>query len=192
MLSKLRLRASSFFSGIVTVLRLKPTHYTFMGLVFSFLYLAAMYQGNIFLAILFILLSGFMDVLDGLAARLVYSPSRFGAFLDSVFDRIEDGVYIIGLMFIETTTLNILLVMVMLAQTLLISYISARARSLKLNIDNETSVMERSDRIILLTIILITYIILGTRIYLHLMLLYIILASYNIVHNTVSYRAGQG
>ncbi len=187
MLSKLRTRASSFFSDIVRVLKIKPVYYTFMGLLFSFLYLFAIYQGNILLAVLFILLSGFMDVLDGLAARLIYLPSKFGAFLDSVFDRIEDGIYIVGLLFINNTTHNNIAVMIMLLETLLISYISARARSLKLNTGNETTIMERSDRIILLTIILIAYTVWGVEAYLFLTLLYIVLALYNIVNNIFSY-----
>ncbi len=188
MLSRLRLRASSFFSSIVTVLRLRPAYYTVMGLIFSFLYLAMMYQGNIFLALLFILLSGFMDVLDGLAARLVYSPSRFGAFIDSIFDRIEDGIYIMGLVFVETNILNILLVIVALMLTLLISYISAQARTLKLSTNNETTVMERSDRIILLSIILFTYAMWGVHVYTYLLIVYIALALYNITHNTILYK----
>ena len=144
-----------------------------------------MYYMLLIPALLLLLLSGLMDVLDGLSARLVYTPTRFGAFIDSVVDRVEDSLYVMGLLFIG---LNGLLVLVALALTLIIPYMSARARSAGLNVDRETSVMERSDRIIFLTIILLTYMVVSNIIVCNYMLItYVLLAVYNLSYNTLSY-----
>ena len=165
--------------------KLKPVYYTFLGLVFSSFYFIAMYYRLLIPALLLLLLSGLMDVLDGLSARLVYIPTRFGAFIDSVVDRVEDSLYVMGLLFIG---LNGLLVLVALALTLIIPYMSARARSAGLNVDRETSVMERSDRIIFLTIILLTCMVISNIIVCNYMLIiYILLAVYNLFYNIVSY-----
>ncbi len=181
----MRSRISVLFARVVLFFKLKPVYYTFLGLVFSSFYFITMYYKLLIPALLLLLLSGLMDVLDGLSARLVYTPTRFGAFIDSVVDRMEDSLYVIGLLFIS---LNDLLVLVALALTLIIPYMSARARSVGLSVDKETSVMERSDRIIFLTIILLTYIVVPNIIVCNYMLTtYILLAVYNLSYNTVSY-----
>ena len=185
MLSRLRSRISVLFARVVLFFKLKPVYYTFLGLVFSSFYFIAMYYRLLIPALLLLLLSGLMDVLDGLSARLVYTPTRFGAFIDSIVDRVEDSLYVIGLLFIG---LNGLLVLVALALTLIIPYMSARARSAGLNVDRETSVMERSDRIISLTIILLTYMAISNIIVCNYMLVaYVLLAVYNLSYNIVSY-----
>ena len=185
MLSRLRSKISIFFARVVLFFKLKPIYYTFWGLIFSSFYLIAIYYGHLVPALLLLLLSGLMDVLDGLSARLIYTPTRFGAFIDSVVDRVEDALYVLGLLFIG---LNSLLVLIALTLTLIIPYMSARARSIGLNVNKETSVMERSDRIIFLTVILLTYMIIPNIIICNYMLItYVLLAIYNLSYNAVSY-----
>ncbi len=181
----MRSRISVLFARVVLFFKLKPVYYTFLGLVFSSLYFIVMYYRLLIPAVLLLLLSGLMDVLDGLSARLVYTPTRFGAFIDSVVDRAEDSLYVMGLLFIG---LNGLLVLVALALTLMVPYISARARGTRLIVNKETSVMERSDRIIFLVAILVTYIVSSNIMVCNYMLtVYILLILYNLSYNIVSY-----
>ena len=46
-----------------------------------------------------ILLSGFLDVVDGAVARYHNKTSKFGAFLDSTMDRFADAIIYIGIIF---------------------------------------------------------------------------------------------
>ena len=46
-----------------------------------------------------ILLSGFLDVMDGAVARYHGRASKFGAFLDSTMDRFADAIIYIGIVF---------------------------------------------------------------------------------------------
>lgn len=47
-------------------------------------------------ALLFLWVSGFLDVLDGSLARYTKQSSPFGAYMDLVFDRVVEGVVILG------------------------------------------------------------------------------------------------
>lgn len=51
-----------------------------------------------------ILLSGFLDVVDGAVARYHNKTSKFGAFLDSTMDRFADAIIYIGIIFEDTVT----------------------------------------------------------------------------------------
>ena len=62
-----------------------------MTVISPFLALASAYffaQHQLIFGALFILLSGFLDVVDGAVARYHNRASKFGAFLDSTMDRI--------------------------------------------------------------------------------------------------------
>ena len=51
------------------------------------------------LGVVAILLSGFLDVVDGAVARYHGRASKFGAFLDSTMDRFADAIIYIGIIF---------------------------------------------------------------------------------------------
>lgn len=50
-------------------------------------------------SLLLLLLSGFLDMLDGAIAKATNQKTRFGGVLDSVMDRYADGAFITGLVF---------------------------------------------------------------------------------------------
>ncbi|MBI1973713.1 CDP-alcohol phosphatidyltransferase family protein [Candidatus Micrarchaeota archaeon] len=80
--------------------------------------------GNNFLpAALLVLLSGFLDMLDGSVAKAKGSSSRFGALLDRVADRASDIIILSS--FILAGTVNPWLGMIVLGVTLLASYTAA-------------------------------------------------------------------
>jgi len=51
------------------------------------------------LAVAFLLLSGLTDVLDGAIARLTYSSTPFGDFIDNVLDKYSDAIVIIAIIY---------------------------------------------------------------------------------------------
>ncbi len=95
------------------------------------------------------------DVIDGQVARRSGKSTVFGAFYDSTLDRVADGALMAGLtVFYMTSPVhhNIYMVVVCLVGivgTFLVSYTRARAESL--GIDAKVGVMQRPERIVLLS-----------------------------------------
>jgi CDP-diacylglycerol--glycerol-3-phosphate 3-phosphatidyltransferase len=95
------------------------------------------------------------DVIDGQVARRTGKSTVFGAFYDSTLDRVADGALMAGLtVFYMTSPVhhNIYMVVVCLVGiigTFLVSYTRARAESL--GIDAKVGVMQRPERIVLLS-----------------------------------------
>jgi len=96
------------------------------------------------------------DVLDGTVARRSNKSSTFGAFLDSTLDRVADGALLGGLAdfyAINPRHSNMVMVVVCLAGLIgayLTSYIRARAEALGL--DAKVGMVQRPERIVLLSV----------------------------------------
>ncbi len=102
---------------------------------------------------LFILLGGIFDLLDGAVARSNNKNTRFGAFLDSTLDRFSDFFifFAIGCYFAILNNLEgIILTSGSLLGAFMISYIRARAEGL--GIQCNVGLMERPERIVLISI----------------------------------------
>ena len=101
-------------------------------------------------AILFAMFVG-LDAVDGTVARLLNRNSKWGAFFDSVLDRIADGVVLGSLAFYFANagkeTYFILSLVALLASEI-VSYTKARAEGLGLNCD--TGLAERPERVIII------------------------------------------
>jgi len=100
-----------------------------------------------------VLLSGLFDLFDGVIARTLNKVTRFGGFLDSVIDRYSD--LLLRTAFLSTfltrsdSTLVILVSFVSMG-TALIPYVRARAEAAQ--IPCTAGLMERAERVILITI----------------------------------------
>lgn len=102
---------------------------------------------------LFILLGGFFDLLDGAVARTNNTSSDFGAFLDSTLDRFSDFFifFAIGCYFLNMNNLEgVILTSGSLLGAFMISYIRARAEGLGINC--KVGLMERPERVVLVSI----------------------------------------
>ena len=92
-----------------------------------------------------------LDAVDGTVARLLNRNSKWGAFFDSVLDRIADGVVLGSLAFYFAKageeTYFILSLVALLASEI-VSYTKARAEGLGLNCD--TGLAERPERVIII------------------------------------------
>jgi len=100
--------------------------------------------------------TAFFDVADGEVARRTGRSSVFGAFYDSTLDRVADGALMAGLAFFYATNrvhhnLYMMVVcLVCIVGTFLISYTRARAEAL--GIDAKIGVMQRPERMVLLSV----------------------------------------
>ena len=117
----------------VNRLTLSPNQFTLVGVL-----LAAAVPIGFFLhpvvGLLFMLISGFVDTLDGLLARRRNVASTFGAFLDSTLDRISDFFYIFGFWTLFWNSDRFILASVLIfassLTTVMISYVKARSEAL--------------------------------------------------------------
>ena len=99
--------------------------------------------------------TAFFDVVDGEVARRTGRSTVFGAFYDSTLDRVADGALMAGLtVFYATNPFHHSIYMmgvclIGIIGTFLVSYTRARAESL--GIDAKVGVMQRPERIVLLS-----------------------------------------
>jgi CDP-diacylglycerol--glycerol-3-phosphate 3-phosphatidyltransferase len=129
-----------------------PNLFTLLGLfatlVASFLILKGFWVG----AGLLIILSGLFDLFDGVVARKLGKVTTFGAFLDSVLDRYSDLFLLLALLiyYLQKGILNLVILTSFVSiGTALIPYTRARAEALQ--IPCNIGLMERAERIILLS-----------------------------------------
>ena len=100
---------------------------------------------------LLVLLGGVFDMLDGIVARTTGKATKFGAFLDSVLDRVSDAVLFLAVAWYFAQRDNYTGALVCLGTLIgafLISYIRARAEGL--GEACHTGLMERPERVVLL------------------------------------------
>lgn len=118
-------------------------------------------RGHIMLAGWIVGLSAFCDLLDGQVARRSGRSSAFGAFYDSTLDRVADGAVLGGLAiffarngvhhkipdFMSTPMVSVILLGII--GSFLTSYTRARAEGL--GIDAQVGIIQRPERIVLLS-----------------------------------------
>jgi CDP-diacylglycerol--glycerol-3-phosphate 3-phosphatidyltransferase len=133
--------------------RLKPNTLTWLALAISIIAAGAIATNHPLIGGFLVLLSGLFDIMDGALARLTNQVSRFGALLDSTFDRISDAVLLLGLLvlyLISGGTIEIVLIFLALVGSFLTSYV--RARSEGIGINCPVGLFTRAERVIILAL----------------------------------------
>lgn len=112
-------------------------------------------QDHVRWAGVFVLLGGAHDIFDGRVARLRGMESKFGAFYDSVLDRISEVALYIGLLTLYNQYQQsiadigmIYAIMLAMAGSMMISY--SRAKAEALGIDCNVGFMQRAERVVFL------------------------------------------
>jgi phosphatidylglycerophosphate synthase len=98
------------------------------------------------------LFGGLFDMIDGMVARTQGKETAFGAFLDSSLDRYSDAMMFLGLSWYMGSKGDHAAVYLSLGTMIgafLISYVRAKAEAL--GIECETGIMERPERVMLLS-----------------------------------------
>jgi phosphatidylinositol phosphate synthase len=103
----------------------------------------------------FVLLGGAHDIFDGRVARLRGMVSKFGAFYDSVLDRISEVVMYLGLLSLYnqyqqsiTDIGMIYAILLAMGGSMMISYTRAKAETMGLECN--VGLMQRAERVVLL------------------------------------------
>jgi CDP-diacylglycerol---glycerol-3-phosphate 3-phosphatidyltransferase len=128
-----------------------PNTVTFAGVLVTLMVPVEMVKSDWVGAGLWLLASGFFDLLDGSLARHAQARSSFGAFWDSTWDRVSESLVFGGylLYYYQHQEPNLLLTAFAVSiLSLLVSYTRARAEGL--GVDCEVGVLPRPGRVLLL------------------------------------------
>ena len=117
-----------------------------MGLVAA----AAFLFGHSFTAGVFLLISGALDTFDGTVARMNNRATKFGAIVDSSLDRYVEFALFLGIINYYRNTGMFYWGFAALAGSIMVSY--ARARAQTLGVDKVVGLMQRAERLILLSL----------------------------------------
>lgn len=132
--------------GVAAKTGLGPNAVTILGLLASAATAGAFAYGNLTYALILLALTSLFDILDGAVAKATGKTTRFGGFLDSVADRYSDALILIGVaLYLKE---HYILIMVVMAGSILVSYSRARAENF---IDKcDVGLAERAERLIVL------------------------------------------
>ena len=162
MLSRLvRIWSPDLLRPIIRLLmraRITPNQLTLAGLVLAIIAGVLAAIGSLSLAALVLLLSGFLDALDGELARQSDSQTPFGAFLDSISDHYGDFAVYLGIAWQMQRSgehATVLLTLVAMFGSLVGSQIRSRAGMMGLD-TKDVGIFTRAERIIVFVLGLLT------------------------------------
>jgi len=138
--------------GLAERIRISPNSITVAGLIIS-LSASIVLVYDLLLGGILIIVGAAFDILDGVVARVNGKTSSFGAFLDSVLDRYSDAGMFLGVALnldLNNNRVGALLSLLALSGAFLVSYTRSRAEGL--GVDCKVGLMERPERVVLLTL----------------------------------------
>ncbi|MEN3028261.1 MAG: CDP-alcohol phosphatidyltransferase family protein [Aquificaceae bacterium] len=141
-------RFSEPLVALLQRLGLTPNMITFAGLLFVVTGSFLLYYGAKVLSFMFLLIGALSDALDGNLARRLGKGSTFGAFLDSLLDRVSDALPFIAIALSAPDKLLSLLALLALLFSYTVSY--ARARAEGLGYELRVGLFERAERWVVL------------------------------------------
>jgi CDP-diacylglycerol--glycerol-3-phosphate 3-phosphatidyltransferase/CDP-diacylglycerol--inositol 3-phosphatidyltransferase len=109
-------------------------------------------QGWLWQGVLVITLFIFSDLIDGAMARKIGRTDKFGAFLDSTLDRMEEGIVLTAVAFQFSQAGNdaaVAAVVVAVLASLMVSYTRARAEAL--GVECKVGIADRAVRVVILS-----------------------------------------
>ncbi len=137
--------------NILNKINISPNVLTLSGVIFVAIGSYFLYLQNFILAGIFLTIGNLCDALDGTLARRFGKSSTFGAFLDSVIDRLSDFLPLLALALIYRENIYYLtFILIAIVGSFLVSY--TRARGEGLGIKCSVGVLERVERSIILIV----------------------------------------
>lgn len=131
------------------IVKINPNYVSILGLVVAGIAGYLFYIDWILVAGLFVLLNGFLDMLDGEIAKKYKTSSKLGDFIDHTFDRLSDVLILSGIAM--NYTVPVLIGFSLVIITLLVSYLGTQAHALT-GKRLYAGIVGRSDRLILIFI----------------------------------------
>ena len=125
-----------------------PNLITILGLLLVAIGALFLYLGQNFISFIFLLLGALCDAIDGSLARRLGKNSPFGAFFDSLMDRVSDALPFIAISLSSEDKVLSLFSMLAMVFSYTVSY--ARARAEGLGYELKVGAFERPERWIVL------------------------------------------
>lgn len=131
-----------------------PNQLTTLGIVLTTAAAITVGAGRPFLGGWILLAGGLMDTFDGAVARARGASTPYGAFYDSVSDRLSDGIILAGILYhVQLSATLFVVTAVALVTAQVTSYVRAKAEAIDL--DCSVGLLERAERAILLIVALV-------------------------------------
>lgn len=131
---------------------LKPNHFTLASLAASIPTGFLVATGHFAMAAVVLIAGNTLDLVDGHLARAKGLASKAGAFLDSTVDRVCDGMILGGFAVYYAGTPTMFAALVALLMSFTTSY--ARARGESLGVSGSEGLVQRADRLVILSLAL--------------------------------------
>jgi CDP-diacylglycerol--glycerol-3-phosphate 3-phosphatidyltransferase len=133
--------------------RLTPNAISMTGLALCLLAAVLVWQDQYVLGGLAFIVGSICDMLDGRYSRMSGKGTKFGAFLDSTLDRIEEGVVLaaVAANFAEESDERaVAAVVIAVLASLMVSYTRARAEAL--GVECKVGIADRPVRVVILSV----------------------------------------
>lgn len=132
---------------------LSPNQWTIVSLVVAVIAAAFIVSGQYVLGAVFIVLSGFIDLIDGAVARYTGRVTKEGAYIDTVTDRYNELIYILPLAFLINVLPSFLLpfsawLLLYIFGAMMTTYAKAAAKEKELGVaEIRGGIVERAERV---------------------------------------------
>ena len=139
-------------------LNISPNLLSVFGLILGIIAAVFIALDDLILAALFLIIGAIADLFDGSLARKFNKETDFGAFLDSVIDRVQELSIFIGATYLLISKENYewaILPVLTLGLSFLVSYSRARGEGLGIQ-TKDSGIVTRPERLLILIIGLIT------------------------------------
>ena len=139
-------------------LKISPNLLSVFGLILGIIAAVFIALDDLILAALFLVIGAIADLFDGSLARKFNKETDFGAFLDSVIDRLQELSIFIGATYLLISKENYewaILPVLTLGLSFLVSYSRARGEGLGIQ-TKDSGIVTRPERLLILIIVLIT------------------------------------
>ena len=144
---------------IFSFLPILPNQYTLISVIFAFGSFYFLVKQRLILAILFFLIAGSLDFIDGAVARYKDISTKIGAYLDTICDRYVEGILLLGMLFLPLPKVLLpayVWIFLILFGSILTTYAKAAAKEKELaEQELKGGLLSRGERVILFLITLI-------------------------------------
>ena len=152
--NKLSIRLGMFFSKFP----LTANQWTLSSLLFAFISFYFLINQGLIIASIFFFFTAIVDIIDGSVARVTGKVSTFGAYLDTIVDRLIEFILVLGLLFINYPDFLVsskFWLLFLLFGSYMTTYVKSAASEKKL-VDKELrgGLLERSERLMLTFLII--------------------------------------
>ncbi len=148
---KLSIRIGIFFEKF----HLSPNQWTFVTLIPAAITMLFIIYQNFLLAAVFLIITAFIDMIDGAIARLLGEVTRLGAYLDTIMDRYIEFLIIFALLFAGLPDFHLpvtVWLFIYLFGAMMTTYAKAAAKEkdIMMNEELKGGIFERAERMIIL------------------------------------------